>query len=308
MMSKKMNILPQLGILLATIIWGFSFVVVKDALDLIPPVYMTAIRFSLAAIFLAIVFCKKLKCINKKYLIAGAVLGFFLMAGTALQTVALQTTDAGVCAFLTTAYVVWSPFLAWGIFKKRPNRQCVIGAAFAIVGIGCLSLTNGFHMGFGELLTLLCGVCFALHIVFADKFTETQDPILISVLQMVFAAIFGWIVAPIYDGRMDVSMFGGSQFWLAVLYMGILSTGICFLLQVVAQKRLAVTTAAILLSMESVFGTIFSAIFLQEMMNTRKIIGFVLMFAAVLISQVTITVKKSHRELQKEEQSVSKKD
>lgn len=297
MKKKTKTFLPQLGIILATIIWGFSFVVVKDALDLIPPVYMTAIRFSLAAIFLAIVFCKKLQLINKKYLAAGAVLGFFLMAGTALQTVALQTTDAGVCAFLTTAYVVWSPFLAWAIFKKRPNRQCVMGAVFAIVGIGCLSLTNGFHMGFGELLTLLCGVCFALHIVFADKFTETKDPILISVLQMVFAAIFGWIVAPIYDGRMDLSMFIGGQFWLAVLYMGVLGSGICFLLQVVAQKRLTVTTAAILLSMESVFGTIFSAIFLQEMMNTRKIIGFVLMFAAVIVSQVTIVQKQKKKEV-----------
>lgn len=293
MMSKKINILPQLGILLATIIWGFSFVVVKDALDIIPPVYMTAIRFTLAAAFLAIVFCKKLKLINKKYLIAGAILGFFLMAGTALQTVALQTTDAGVCAFLTTAYVVWSPFLAWMIFKKKPNKQCLVGALFAIIGIGLLSLTNGFHMGFGEVLTLLCGVCFALHIVFADKFTETLDPILISVLQMVFAAIFGWIVAPIYDGHMDVSMFSGGQFWTAVLYMGILSTGICFLLQVVAQKRLSVTTAAILLSMESVFGTIFSVLFLQEMLGPRKIVGFVFMFAAVIVSQVTIKLRNS---------------
>ena len=293
MEKKNKTIFPQLGILLATIIWGFSFVVVKDALDIIPPVYMTAIRFSLAAIFLAIVFCKKLKLINKKYLLAGMVLGLFLVAGTALQTVALQTTDAGVCAFLTTAYVVWSPFLAFLIFKKKPNKQCVIGAVFAIIGIGCLSLTNGFYMGFGELLTLLCGVCFGLHIVFADQFTETQDPILISVLQMVFAAIFGWILAPICDGAMDVSMFGGSQFWIAVLYMGVLSTGICFLLQVVAQKHLSVTTAAILLSMESVFGTIFSVIFLQEILGPRKILGFVLMFVAVLVSQVTITIKKT---------------
>lgn len=290
---KKRTILPQLGILLATIIWGFSFVVVKDALDVIPPVYMTAIRFTLAAIFLVIVFWKKLKLINKKYLCGGAILGLCLMAGTALQTVALQTTDAGVCAFLTTAYVVWAPFLAWGIFKKKPNKQCLAGAALAIVGIGCLSLSNGFYMGIGELLTLLCGVCFALHIVFADKYTETQDPILISVLQMVFAAIFGWIMAPICDGAIDMSMFAGRDFWIAVLYMGILSTGICFLLQVVAQKHLSVTMAAILLSMESVFGTIFSVIFLQELLGPRKILGFVLMFVAVIVSQVTITVKKT---------------
>ena len=172
MENKKVNILPQLGIILATIIWGFSFVVVKDALVLIPPVYMSTLRFTLAAIVLAVVFHKKLKQINKKYLLSGAVLGFFLFAATAIQTVALQTTDAGVCAFLTTAYVVWSPFLAWAIFKKKPNKQCLLAVVFAIIGIGLLSLTKGFGIGFGELLTLLCGVGYALHIVFSDNYTE----------------------------------------------------------------------------------------------------------------------------------------
>ncbi|MBQ8663468.1 MAG: DMT family transporter [Eubacterium sp.] len=293
MENKKVNILPQLGIILATIIWGFSFVVVKDALVLIPPVYMSTLRFTLAAIVLAVVFHKKLKQINKKYLLSGAVLGFFLFAATAIQTVALQTTDAGVCAFLTTAYVVWSPFLAWAIFKKKPNKQCLLAVVFAIIGIGLLSLTKGFGIGFGELLTLLCGVGYALHIVFSDNYTEAQDPLLISVLQMVFAAVFGWIVAPVYEGRLDMSaMVGDSQFWIAILYTGVLSTALCFLLQVVAQKHLSVTTAAILLSMESVFGTIFSVIFLQEALGPRKLVGFVLMFAAVLISQITFTRKK----------------
>lgn len=296
MKNRKVNILPQLGIILATIIWGFSFVIVKDALVLIPPVYMTTLRFTLAAIVLALVFHKKLKLIHKQYLISGAVLGFFLFAATAIQTVALQTTDAGVCAFLTTAYVVWSPFLAWAIFKKRPNKQCLLAVVFAIIGIGLLSLNKGFGIGFGELLTLVCGVGYALHIVFSDNYTETQDPILISVLQMVFAAIFGWIAAPFYEGRLDLSaMAGDGQFWIAILYTGVLSTAICFLLQVVAQKHLSVTTAAILLSMESVFGTIFSVIFLQEMLGPKKLVGFVLMFAAVLISQITFSRKKKQK-------------
>ena len=290
---KKSNVLPQLGILLATIIWGFSFVVVKDTLNLIPPVYMTALRFSLAAIVLAIVFHKKLKMINRKYLFSGVVLGFLLSASTAIQTVALQTTDAGVCAFLTTAYVVWSPFMAWAFFKKRPNKQCLLAVVFAVFGIGLLSLNGGFKIGYGETLTLICGVGYGLHIVFSDKFTETQDPILISVLQMVFAGVFGWIMAPIYDGSMNLSgVIGDSQFWIAILYIGILSTACGFLLQIIAQKYLSVTTTSILLTMESVFGTIFSVIFLQEVLGPKKVLGFVLMFLAVIISQVTISRKK----------------
>lgn len=290
-----MNLLPQLGILLATIIWGFSFVVVKDALNVIPPVYMTALRYTLAAVFLAIVFWKKLRLINKRYLISGGVMGFFLALGTALQTVALETTDGGVCAFLTAAYVVWSPLLAWAIFRKRPNRQCLFAVVFAVIGIGLLSLTSGFRIGAGELLTLLCGVGFALHIVFSDRFTETQDPLLLAVLQMVFAAIFGWIMAPVHDGALDLTMFAGMDFWIAILYSGILSSAICFLLQVVAQKHLSVTTSSILLSMESVFGTVFSVLFLHEILGGRKILGFVLMFVAVIVSQVTFTRKNKKR-------------
>ncbi len=284
--------MPQLGILLATIIWGFSFVVVKDALNVIPPVYMVGMRYSLAAVFLAIVFWKKLKLINRKYLISGAALGFFLAVGTILQNFALVTVDAGVCAFLTAVYVVLAPFLAWIFFKKRPNKQCLIAVVFAIIGIGCLSLTSEFRIGFGELLTLICGVFFALHIVCADHFTEKQDPILLSVLQMVFAGIFGWIIAPFYDGKLDVSILAGKDFWVAILYMGILGSAICFMLQVVSQKHLSVTTAAILLTMESVFGTIFSVIILQEVLGPRKILGFALMFVAALVSQVTIKIRK----------------
>ena len=291
--TRKVNILPQLGILLATIIWGFSFVIVKDGLELIPPVYMTALRFTLAAIVLVLIFAKKLRQVNKRYLLSGAVLGFFLSAATALQTVALQTTDAGVCAFLTTAYVVWSPFMAWAFFKKRPNKQCLIAVVFAIIGISLLSLNGGFRIGFGELLTLICGVGFGLHIVFSDKFTETQDPILLSVLQMVFAAIFGWIMAPIHDGSVDlVSMAGDGQFWIAIVYTGVLGTAVGFLLQCIAQKHLAVTTAAILLSMESVFGTIFSVIFLQEILGPKKLAGFIMMFLAVIVAQVVIPAGK----------------
>lgn len=309
---KKVTILPQLGLVLATIIWGFSFVVVKDALDVVPPFFLTAFRFSLAAIVMVLVFHKKLKLINKDYLISGVLLGLFIYVGTILQTVALKYTDAGVCAFLTAADVIWSTFLAWMIFRKRPGKKSLVAVGFAIVGIGLLSLSGGtsFGLGLGEMLALLCGVGYAMQMVLADRFTKIQDPVLLSVLQMIFATVFSWIVTPVFEGKLasiifegnttseilgqsiPAAMFSNSQFWIAILYTGVLSTAVAFLLKCMAQKHLSVTTTAILVSTESVFGTIFSVLILHEALGPRKLAGFVLMFAAVIISQVTITVKK----------------
>ena len=155
MNTGKVQLFAEIGIIIITIIWGIAFVVVKDSLDLIPPVYMVAFRFTLAAIFLAVIFVKKLRLLSKQYLLSGAVTGIFLFLGYFLQTIGLEDTQAGVSAFLTTVYVVWSPFLAWLIHKKKPEKQCVAAAFTAVAGIGLLSLNQSFQMGQGEMLTLL---------------------------------------------------------------------------------------------------------------------------------------------------------
>lgn len=288
MNTGKVQLFAEIGIIIITIIWGIAFVVVKDSLDLIPPVYMVAFRFTLAAIFLAVIFVKKLRLLSKQYLLSGAVTGIFLFLGYFLQTIGLEDTQAGVSAFLTTVYVVWSPFLAWLIHKKKPEKQCVAAAFIAVAGIGLLSLNQSFQMGRGEMLTLLCGVAFALHMVFLDKFAKEQDPILLTILQMAVVAILGWVLAPVCDGKMPADMIGGDGFWQAVLYLGLLSTGVAFLLQNVAQRFIPVTTTAILLSMESVFGALFSVLLLSEHMGGRKIVGCVLLFGAVITAQVKV--------------------
>ncbi len=295
MSSAKSSLLAQIGIIITTIIWGIAFVVVKDALDFIPAVYMVAIRFSLAAVFLMLVFHKKLKLMSWRYLGVGAWIGLWLFVAYVLQTVALHSTTAGVNAFLTTVYVVWAPFLAWLLFRNRPKNQCLLAAGIAVVGIALLSLQGGFRIGIGELLTLLCGVAFALHMVFIDRFTQDYDPILLTILQMIFVAVFGWMTAPVIDGPMPEGMFSGPGFWKAVLYLGILSTAMGFLLQTVGQKYLQVTTAAILLSLESVFGMLFSVLLLGESLGGKKILGCVLLFGAVLISQIDLFGKKKKK-------------
>jgi len=264
MPTNKIRVLSSLGLLLAAVIWGFAFVVVKNSLDLIPPIYMLAFRFTLAAAALTLIMLPKLRNLTRRDWTSGAVLGFFLFTAHAVQTIGCQYTTAGKNAFLTTIYVIIVPFLHWIMNRKRPSGYAMAAAMIAVVGIGLLSLQGGdAGVNIGDVLTVICGFLFAVHIVYIDRYTELQDPIILTVMQMIFAAIFSWILAPICDGGFPAAAFQ-SEVVTGMLYLGLLSTMVGFLLQNVGQKYTAPSTASLLLSFESVFGVLFSVIFLQE--------------------------------------------
>ncbi len=283
MPSNKIRIFSSLGLLLAAVIWGFAFVVVKNSLDLIPPIYMLAFRFTIAAAALTLIMLPKLRHLTRRDWTSGAVLGFFLFTAHAVQTIGCQYTTAGKNAFLTTIYVIIVPFLHWIINRKRPNGYAMAAAVIAVVGIGLLSLQGGdAGVNIGDVLTVICGFLFAVHIVYIDRYTESQDPVILTVMQMIFAAVLSWIFAPIYDGGFPAAAFQ-SEVVTGMLYLGLLSTMVGFLLQNVGQKYTAPSTASLLLSFESVFGVLFSVIFLQEQLTMRMLFGCGLMFFAVLL-------------------------
>lgn len=294
--ENRVKILASIGLVVAALIWGFAFVVVKNSLDQIPPVYMLAFRFTIASIGLGIIFFKRIKKIKKANIMAGIILGIFLYLGYVLQTIGCLYTTAGKNAFLTTIYVVIVPFLYWVISKKSPDAYCIASAFMAIVGIGLLSLNGNMTINIGDVLTLLCGFAFAVHLIYINKFSEHQDPIILTFIQIFVAAVLSWMTAPIMDGSfpMEVTrpdMLGG------MLYLGICSTMIAFLLQNVCQKYTEPSTAALLLSMEAVFGVVFSIIFLGEFLTTKMLIGCALIFTAVIMAETKFdfikqTVKK----------------
>lgn len=176
--------LAACGLLLTALIWGFAFVVVKNSLDLIPPIYMLAFRFTIASAALALILFRRLRRITRRDLQSGASLGVFLFAAYALQTIGCQYTTAGKNAFLTTIYVILVPFLHWLINRRRPDRYVIGGALLAMVGIGLLSLQGEGGIALGDLLTLLCGIFFAVHIVYIDRYTLAQDPAILTVLHL----------------------------------------------------------------------------------------------------------------------------
>ncbi|MEE1291469.1 MAG: DMT family transporter [Spirochaetota bacterium] len=280
------------GLIFVTIIWGFAFVVVKNSLDYVPPLYMMAFRFTIASFVLALLFLPKFKHLDKSTFFHGMILGIFLFAAYAFQTVGLQFTTAGKNAFLTTTYVMMVPFLNWFFHKSKPSWNCVLAAIIALAGIGLLSLQGDFSMNRGDVLTIICGFFFAVHIIFISRYTQTQDPVLLTILQLAFSALFSWIFAPFTDRHFPLQETLRADVIVSMLYLGLFSTLLCFLLQNVCQKYLRASTTSLLLSFESVFGVIFSIIFLKEILTAKMIVGCMLIFFALVLSEIDWKQKK----------------
>ncbi|GLB29332.1 membrane protein [Lacrimispora amygdalina] len=282
--EKGIKTLSVMGLVVTTIIWGSAFVVMKNSVDVISPTYLLALRFTIAFAALAAVFWKRLRKAGKADVLCGVVLGFFLFISYFFQTYGLKYTTASKNAFITTLYVILVPFLHWLFNKKKPAKNNVGAAVMAVIGLGFISLEGDLRVNVGDLLTLVCGIFFAFHIVFVDRYTETHDPIILTVMQMAVAAGLSWVAAPFLEGRLDLSVIDHSMA-ASLLYLGIFSTMICFLLQNMGQKHLSPNTSSIILSFESVFGLLFSVFLLGEPVTLKLLTGCALLFLSVILSE-----------------------
>ncbi|WP_203249154.1 DMT family transporter [Sporosarcina beigongshangi] len=272
----------ELGLAVVAIIWGSGFVASAVSLEHFTPYQILAIRFLIGIILLSLVFFKKLKNIKKSTIIKGSIIGVFLYLAFALQTVGLVYTTPSKNAFLTAVNVVIVPFIAFFIFKRKMDKFELFGALLAIIGIGVLSLKFSGGVNFGDFLTLLCAVAFAFHIFCTAQFVKDEDPVLLTVIQMGAATVLGFMVV-LFKG--ETNFVANIEGVSAVLYLGVFSTTVAFLLQTVAQKYTTETKAAIILSTEAFWGMIFSVIILSEILTVKMIIGAVLILVAIIISE-----------------------
>lgn len=273
-------------IVVATLIWGSSFVIVKDTTNAISPAWILVFRFALAAVLLAVVFLKKRALyLRKDYVLLGALFGFLLFMGYYLQTIGITDTTPGKNAFLTGTYCVMVPFLAWFIQRKRPHAFNIVAALLCIVGIGLVSLSSGFSISFGDALTLCCAVFYGLHICFVSKYSQDRDIFVLTMWQFAFTALFSLVAALAFEPAPEWGELS-AQYWVSLLYLGIACTTLALLLQNVGQQKLPPSTASLLLSLESPFGVAFSVAFGAEALTVRMVCGFVLIFVAILVSEL----------------------
>lgn len=277
----------EIELLFVAIIWGMGFVASRLSLDSkLTPFQIMTLRFFISTLLMMTIYRKNLRNINRNALAAGIMLGLLLFVGFAFQTIGLQYTTPSKNAFLTAINVVIVPFIGTLLYKRSLDRYGIGGAILACIGVGILTLNGGFNINKGDIFTLICALGFALHIFYVGEFVKKYDPILLTTLQLSFAFIFS-LIAIVVMGQTNIHL--NSKGILAVLYLGIFSTTLAFLLQNVAQKFTNETKAAIILSMESVFGSLASVAFLGELMTLKIAIGCILIFIAIIISETKLS-------------------
>jgi len=280
----------------AALIWGFAFVAQKAATT-VPPFTICASRGIIAVLALTVItvifdklggnkrvlFSKKGIDLSRRELIGGIVCGSILFIATALQQTGLADTDAGKASFITALYVVIVPIL--GIFMRRPAPiNALVGVVIAVIGFYLICIKKGVGIAPSDLLLTLCALCFALQIIAIDVSVKGSDGIRLSLIQFSTMTVLSFICSLIFEG---IDSYASVSLCLPeVLYLGIGSSGIAYTLQILGQKGTHPAVASIILSMESVFGSVAAAIVLGERMLTKEYIGCAIVLVAVIISQL----------------------
>lgn len=292
-MNKKYDILAKLALLIVAILWGSSLTVVKQASQTFKPNFILAIRFTLAAILLSIIFFKRLKSATKSDFKNGLIIGCFLFVAYSSQTLGVNFADPGRSGFLSATYCVIVPFLSWIVFKQKPDKYNLSAALLCVIGIFFISMSSNPAQTkhelawLGDLLALLSGLLFASHIVSVSLLAKDRDPIIMTIIQFISAAILSWIVTLIFEDNSNMII--KTQPVMELLYLAIMCTSVALLLQNIGQKYTDPSSAAIILGFESIFGILIPVILGIEMLTFFSVIGFIFVFAAILVSETKLS-------------------
>lgn len=273
----------------ATVIWGSAFIAQSVGMDKIGPFTFQAVRCFLAVMFLfpASALFSKGKPFWKSWADpvlwrSGIICGLALFAASSLQQIGLVYTDAGKAGFLTAMYIVFVPFL--GLFVgQKPGRNALLSLIPAIVGLYLLSCTSVSGINKGDVLLLLCAVAFSVQILLIDRHCAGLDGAMLNCIQALVVTVLS-VPCALLTETVDASLIASC--WLPLGYAGVLSMGVAYTLQIVGQKRVTPSAAALLMSLESVFAALFGWLLLHETMTKAELLGCVLVFAAVVISQL----------------------
>lgn len=270
-------------LLLAAFIGGGGFISLKYLLDWgYDPFQVIFGRFLMASLCMCIVYRNRLRKITKKEWKVGGVLGGLLAAMFLLMTVGLQYTTPSVNAFLVNIPAVIVPFLCWGVFRQKTTKNHFIAAFMTLIGVCCLSLTADFRIDFGAALSLLAAVAFSLQMAFLGNITEDCDSVHIAVTENITTLAVMTVIVTFTGWDMPAMTLPslGNFFFL-----GAFCTAAYFALQSMGQQITSPNKAAIIITSESIFAAIFSAILYGERMSMRGYLGCIIIFAAMALAE-----------------------
>ena len=294
-------------LVLTAMIWGAAFVAQRSGMENVGPLTFFAARTVLAAAAINTVSlmldkagvrnrAKRSEAEEKVYraisVKGGIFCGIFLAAASIFQQMGLKYTPAGKAGFITAMYMLLVPILHFLIFRKRKSVLVWLAVLSGVFGLYLLCITEGFRLTGGDSLECICALLFSFHILCCDHFAAQGDPVRISGIQFITAAVIGVLLAFIIE---EPSWSSISTAVLPLLYCGLLSGALGHTLQIAAQKYTDPTVASLLMSLESVFAVIAGAILLGERMNARELAGCAVMFAAIVLVQITPPSKEPEK-------------
>jgi len=280
----------NLMLLLAAGIWGFGFVAQRLGMDYLQPYAFNALRFFIGALSLLPLILwyqrsGRLGVVSfKALLLAGLPVGGLLFIAASLQQVGLLYTSAANAGFITGLYMVLVPVLGLGL-GHRTNANTWVGAAIAIAGLYLLSIGDEFSINFGDLLQLIGALFWAAHLLSIDHFSKKVPPILLACLQFVVCGVLSTVVCAALEQPTSAQAFAA---WQPLLFSGVVSVGVAYTLQVLAQKHAHPAHAAIILSLETVFAALGGWLMLEEQLSGRALLGCSLMLLGMLASQLPL--------------------
>lgn len=278
----------DLMLLMITVFWGASYILTKLALDVLQPFNLTAVRFILAFIAAAAVFYKNIIKADKKTIKYSMILAIILLGVFVTMTYGLQYTTASNSGFLVSLTVVFIPIISAVFLKQKIEKKVLLGVCIAPVGIALLTLNSQLTVNSGDILSIICAVLFAVHVVVTGVYTQRVDSIALGVLQLGFVGIFSLLVSMLTE---TVILPNTAVSWTAILSLSILCTAVGYIVQTTAQQYTSATHTGLILSLEPVFSAVFAYLVLGELLSLRGYIGAAILLLSVLIAEVDFKKK-----------------
>ena len=277
--------IAKIALFVTAVLWGSTFAIGKIAAEAFSASYIIALRFLIASVVLLIIAYPQRKQLDKKYWIYGLLMGITMFFSYFMQVGGLTLdTSPGKSAFLCTTYCVMIPFIHWFMTKKKPKMLHLACVFLCLIGIGFLSLHGSLGMTMGDILTVLSGVPCAMNMVISSVVCRENDknPLLLTTIELLVVMVCAWICVFASD-TMPEKLY--MEPTMGIVYLGVVATALCLFLQSYGLKHTEASIGGMIISLESVFGVIFSILIYHEHVTLRMYIGFILIFAAIILSQ-----------------------
>lgn len=267
---------------LVALAWGTSYAIIKDTLSHTTPFVLMTIRFGLSTLLLSIIYFRKLIKITRIDFINGIKIGIFMFGAFITLVTGIKYTTASKQSFIVGSYVLMVPFLTWIINKNKPDKYDFIGAICAVIGLFLLTTGSVSGINIGDVISIGCALSFALHMIMIEKYCHDSDPIILTIIQFATTSILFILLVIIFE-KPDFSVISTAT--PQILYLVVIATVIAFVVQNIAQRYISSITTSLILTLESLFGSVFAIFYLNEKISINMLIGCAIILIGIVIHE-----------------------